>query len=187
MEVEVEVFARNAKNKGEAKEHRREGNVPCVIYSSGTVGQNGFIKKEAIETVIRNLEFGFLPTTVFILKDASGKKRKAIIKDIQYKVTTYAILHVDFLELIEDRKVNVKVPLQCLGTVDCVGVKAGGFLRQVLLHVPVRCLPKDIPTHFEVDVKDVDIRHTKRVADIAIPKGVVPLVKATDVVATVVK
>jgi large subunit ribosomal protein L25 len=187
MEVEMELFARDVKSKGQTKALRREGKIPCVVYSKGSVGENYTVASEAIEKVLRELEFGFLPTTVFVLKDKAGKKRKAIIKDIQYKVTSYDVLHIDFLELIADQPVNLKVPLQCLGTADCVGIKAGGFLRQVKIHIPVRCLPKNIPSHFEVDVKDVDIRQVKRVSDIRMPKDVVPLVKQQDVVATVVK
>ncbi|MDB6081280.1 MAG: rplY [Chlamydiia bacterium] len=187
MDVEVEVFSRDAKNKGEAKKLRREGYVPCVVYSAGAVGENYYIKKVAIDTVIRELEFGFLPTTVFVLKNQAGKQRRAIVKEIQYKVTSYDVSHVDFLELIADRKVNVKVPVQFQNVIDCVGVKAGGFLRQVLQHVQVRCLPKDIPTHFTIDVKDIDIRQARRVVDIAIPKEVISLIKPQDVVVTVVK
>src|SRR5438445_8839691 len=100
MEVEIEMFPRNAKNQGETKVLRREGKIPCVLYSKGAVGENGFVNKEAIDTVLRELEFGFLPTTVFSIKNKSGKNCKAIIKDITYKVTTYEVLHIDFMELI---------------------------------------------------------------------------------------
>ena len=187
MEVEIEIFPRSATNQGETKVLRREGKVPCVLYSKGAIGENGYVTKEAIETVLRELEFGFLPTTVFIIKDKSGKTRKAIIKDIDYKVTTYEVQHIDFLELVEDREIDIKVPVRCLGVIECVGVKAGGFLRQIKQHIAVRCLPKNIPSYFEIDVKDLDIRQVKRLKDIKLPKNVVPLVKPDDVVVTVVK
>lgn len=187
MEVEVEFFPRNAKNRGETKVLRREGKVPCVVYSKGAIGENGFVTKEAIDTVLRELEAGFLPTTVFSIKDKSGKTRKAIIKDIDYKVTTYEVQHIDFLELVADREISLKVPVRCLGVIECVGVKAGGFLRQIKQHIEVRCLPKNIPSHFEIDVKDLDIRQVKRLRDIKFPAKVLPLVKEDDVVVTVVK
>jgi len=187
MEVEVELIPRVIKSKGATKALRRQGTIPCVVYSKGTVGPNCAVSKVAIDTVLRELETGFLPTTIFILKDASGKKRRAIIKDIQYKVTTYEVEHIDFMELIDDVKIDVKVPLQCLGVIECVGIKAGGYLRQVKLHIPVRCFPKDIPSHFEVNVQDVDIRQTRRLSDVKIPARVIPLMKPEDVVVTIVK
>jgi large subunit ribosomal protein L25 len=187
MHPEVDFFPRPAKTKGETKKLRREGFIPCVVYSMGKPGLNIACKKVSIDTVLRELEFGFLPTTVFSLKDEKGKKIKAIVKDIQYEVTSYDVLHIDFLELNDAEKIEVKVPVRCLGVTDCAGCKAGGFLRQVLRHVPVRCLPKDIPSFFEIDVKDLEIWHKKRIQDLVMPKNVTPLLELTEVVATVIK
>lgn len=187
MEVEVELFERKAQSKGEAKKLRREEKIPVVVYSKGKDGQSAAITKESIDTVLRNLETGYLPTTIFILKDAKGKKRKAIVKDIQYKVTTYDVLHIDFLELTDDHPVEIKVPLECLGTMECVGVKAGGYLRQLSRHIKVRCLPRYIPSHFEIDVRDLDIRDVKKVSDIQFPKQILPLAPLNEVIATIAK
>jgi large subunit ribosomal protein L25 len=186
MEVEIEIFQRSAKNEGETKRLRRDGKVPVVIYSLGKVGQSCFIKKDDIDAVLRNLETGYLPTTVFMLKDGT-KKHKAIVKDIQYKVTNYEVNHIDFLQLVDDHKVDIKVPVECTGMQECVGVKAGGFLRQVMRHLPVRCLPKDIPSHFTIDIRDLEIHQAKRVKDLSLPPRVSPLVQPNDVVATVIK
>jgi large subunit ribosomal protein L25 len=187
MDVEIEFFPRKAQNRGETKALRRDGKVPCVLYSKGQIGQNGYVTKEAIDTVLREVETGFLPTTTFSIKDANGKKTRGIIKSIDYAVTTYDVLHIDFLELADDQMIDVKVPVVCTSQAECVGVKAGGFLRQTKQHIEVRCLPRNMPKFFEVDVKDVDIRQVKRVSDINIPKDVRPLIKPQDVVVTVVK
>lgn len=187
MEVEIEIFSRSAKNQGETKRLRREGKVPVVIYSRGKANENGYVNREDIDTVLRNLESGYLPTTVFLLKDKAGKKRKSIVKDIQYQVTSYDVNHIDFLELSENNNVDVKVPVEFTGAQECLGVKAGGFLRQVMRHVPVRCLPKHIPSHFTIDVKDLEIMHAKRIKDLALPSHVLPLVQPNDVIVTVIK
>ena len=188
MDVEIEISSRAAVNRGEAKRLRAEGKIPCLMYHRGSTGEIFWVQKAQIEAVLRELEFGFLPTTIFQLKDASGKKRRAIVKDIQYQVTSYDVLHIDFLELQNDQAVDVKVPVEFLNVAECVGIKAGGFLRPIRRHIPVRCLPKAIPTHFRIDVKNLDIRDVCRVSDlIALPAGVTLLVKPQDVVATVVK
>ncbi len=71
-----------------------------------------------------------MPTTVFTLSDGK-KERRAIIKDIQYHLTTYHVSHIDFEELVDNVPVSVKVPVNCIGVADCMGIKFGGFLRQV--------------------------------------------------------
>ena len=116
------------------------------------------------------MKSGHLPTTVFTLADGKTRAR-VIIKDIQYHLTTYNVSHIDFGELIDDVPVSVKVPVKCTGVADCVGVKLGGFLRQVVRHVKIECLPQRIPSEFMVDVKDLGIRQTKRLKDIKMPRG----------------
>jgi len=186
-EAEIAFFARTTSTKSAVKAARRNAQVPCIVYSQGQVGTVGLVSRIEIEAVLRKTETGFLPTTIFILKDQAGKSRRCIVKEIQYNPTTYQVTHLDFFELIPDRKVCVKVPLQCLGQAECVGIKAGGFLRQVKLHIPVSCLPKDIPSHFEVDVVNVDIRQVKCVSDLVCPKDVEFLLEPKEVVATIVK
>ncbi len=70
---------------------------------------------------------------------------------------------------------------------DCVGVKLGGVLRQVIRHVRVRCFPKDMPTFFELDISELGLKQSKRFSDIEIPKTVRPLVDLNEVVAVIVK
>jgi len=80
-------------------------------------------------------------------------------------------LHLDFEELKPDTVVSVKVPIECTGVVDCVGVKLGGVVRQVIRYVKVRCLPKNIPSVFQVDVKDLSINQSRRLNDLTTTDG----------------
>ena len=192
MQVELDIFERAKTSKdgvkqNSAKQLRRSGNIPVVIYSKGQPAKAAFVSKEAVDTVLREVEEGFLPTTTFNLKDESGKVSKALVKDIQYHVTTYAVLHIDFIELQKDHKIDVKVPIHCLGTVECVGVKGGGYIRQVMRHLPIRCLPQYIPYKFELDVKELDLRQAKRVEDLRLPEHVTTLIKPQEVIVSIVK
>ncbi len=110
-----------------------------------------------------------------------------ILKDIQYDPTNYSIIHLDFEELLDDVPVNVKVPIECTGVVDCTGVKLGGILRQVIRHLRVRCLPKDMPSFFQVDVKAMGIMDVKRLADLNIPQTVRPLADMNEVAVVIAK
>ncbi|MBS0656039.1 MAG: 50S ribosomal protein L25, partial [Verrucomicrobia bacterium] len=68
-----------------------------------------------------------------------------------------------------------------------VGVKAGGFLRSLMRHVKVRCLPAHIPSHFEIDVRNLNLNQVKRTSELAVPAHVQLLARPDDVIVTVVK
>lgn len=184
--MKLTVIERASTKKGETKQSRREGKIPAILYSAGRPNQQLMLDAAEFNVILRNMKPGHLPTTAFSLM-IHGKETRAIIKDIQYQLTTYRVSHIDFEELVEDVPVNVKVPIQCIGLADCVGIKLGGFLRQIIRHVKVECLPKHIPAEFVVDVKDLGIRQSKRLADIPIPKGVKPLAKMDEVVVVIAK
>lgn len=184
--MKLTATERASTKKGETKQIRREGKIPAILYSAGQPNQQITLDAAEFNAILRNMKPGHLPTTAFSLM-INGKEKKAIIKDIQYQLTTYRVSHIDFEELIEDVPVNVKVPIQCIGLADCAGIKLGGFLRQIVRHVKVECLPKHIPAEFVVDVKDLGIRQSKRLADISMPKGVKPLAKMDEVVVVIAK
>jgi len=184
--MKLNVAERAVVKKTETKQMRREGKVPAILYSSGRPNQQLVFEAAEFNALLRQMKPGHLPTTTFSLI-LGGKEKKAIIKDIQYHLTTYQVSHVDFEELVDDVPVSVKVPVQCIGVADCAGVKLGGFLRQVIRHVKVECLPKHIPAEFVIDVKDLGIKQSKRLADIPMPKGVRPLAKMDEVVVVIAK
>lgn len=187
MDQEIQISERSAKTKGEANKLRRELQIPVCIYSKGQAAASASCGQVAFQTIMRSLQPGFLPTTIFALKDAKGKTRRAIIKDIQYHPTTYEVLHLDFQELHDDTLVDVKVPIECLNQVDCTGVKLGGYLRSLIRHLKVRCLPKNIPSHFEIDVRDLGLNQYRYVSDLKMPKEVRSLVKPTEIIVSVLK
>jgi large subunit ribosomal protein L25 len=85
------------------------------------------------------------------------------------------------------QKVNVKVPVECTGVADCTGIKLGGFLRQVIRYVKVECDPHAIPSKFDIDVRDLGIKQTRRVSDIKLPQDVRPLAKLDEVLVVIAK
>ena len=184
--AQMSAEVRTSTKKSDTKQIRREGKIPGILYSAGKPNLQLTVSKDEMGAILRQMKPGHLGTTVFHLK-LDGKERKAIIKDIQYELTTYDVSHIDFEELFEDVPVSVKVPIQCIGIAECVGVKLGGFLRQIIRHVRVECLPKQIPTSFVIDVQDLGIKQSKKISDIAIPSGVKPLAKVDEVVVVVSK
>lgn len=185
--MKLNVIVRTAEKKSEAKRLRREGKIPSIVYEKGKAGKTIAVDRTEFGTILRKMEPGRLSTTIFELVDESGKKFRAIIKDIQYKVTNYEVSHIDFEELVEGTKVNVKIPIECTGMAESPGIKLGGVLRQVIRSLLVRCLPKDIPAFFQLSVNSLGPRESKRLSDLEIPSSIRPLANMKEVVAVVVK
>ena len=89
------------------------------------------------------------------LELASGKKFKAALQDIQFHPVTENILHVDFIELFDDKPVTMQVPVKITG--HSAGVRAGGVLVVNARKLQVRALPANLPDVIEVDITDLNI------------------------------
>lgn len=184
--MELTLAKREGIKKSDTKKIRREGNIPAIIYSQGKEGNVMVVDGPAMKKVLKKIVPGTLATTVFTLQ-GEGQGKKAVVKDIQYNITTYDVIHLDFVELMDKVPVEVKVPVMLVGVNECAGVKQGGFLRQVIRAFKVRCLPKDIPSFIEVDVKDLGMLAAIKLADVKIPNNVRPLIDLNEVVVVVGK
>ncbi|MCH9609146.1 MAG: 50S ribosomal protein L25 [Chlamydiales bacterium] len=172
--MKLNVTKRTTEKKSIAKQIRREGNIPAIIYSKGKVGTIVTVDGNEFKKILNKIPKGTLSSKVLTLV-LDGKETKVIVKDIHYHVTTYAILHLDFVELHDDVEVTLNIPVVCVGAADCQGVKLGGVLRQVIRQLKVKALPKNIPAQFDIDVQDLMLGGTKRLRDIKIPSGVTPV------------
>src|SRR5689334_17723318 len=108
--MKLTVTSRTGTKKSNVKEIRRQGNIPAILYSKSKPCETISIDGNEFSTILRELKQGRLPTTIFTLH-FGNKERRAIIKDIQYHLTTYRVTHLDFEELIDGVPVNVKVPI----------------------------------------------------------------------------
>lgn len=185
--MKLQLLKRTAEKKSESKQIRREGNIPAIIYVQGKPAEPITVKNSEMAAVLRNVQPGRLSTTILELVPESGKSRRVVIKDIQYHVTTYNVQHLDFQELHEKEKITLNIPIECTGIVDCVGIKLGGALRQVIRALRVSCLPKDIPNSFEVDIKEMGLGDVKRLSDLKIPNTIRPIANLKEVAITIVK
>jgi large subunit ribosomal protein L25 len=184
--MKLSVFSRAFGKKSELTKIRLEGGIPAVFYGSKRSAKNIFIKADEFQTILRNLKPGLLATTVFELSEGKESFR-AIIKDVQYHPVSYSVLHIDFFELEENSLLALNVPIQIAGVADCVGVKLGGFVRQVIRSLKVACLPKDMPTEFMLDITQLELTQSMRLSDIKIPSGVKPLAKMNEIAVVITK
>lgn len=185
--MKLQIVPRDSKKKSELTRVRLEDNIPAVIYNRGKESEPITINGSEWNAFFRTVPSGRLSSTVLTLVDQNGKVRRVVVKDIQYEITTYKVIHLDFEELHDDVKVSLRVPIECSGVVDCVGVKLGGVVRQVVRSLRVRCFPRDIPAFFDLDVRSMELFQAKRLADLNIPENVHPLTNLDTVAVVIVK
>ena len=184
--MEIRYTTRSTDRKKNLTTMRREGNIPAVLYVKGK-SQNITVIGDDYQAALRKMSKGSLPTTVFQLKDEEGNVTKAIVKDIQYHITSYRVVHLDFLELKEDTLISANVPIRLKNELHCSGVKLGGVLRPVIRNVKVRCLPRDLPAEFFIDVETLGMKQSRRLKDIDFPENVEPVANVEEVVVIVAK
>ena len=128
---------------------RNAGRVPCVLYG----GENPVhfsVEAKDLNPLV------YTPDALIVdLELASGKKFKAALQDIQFHPVTENILHVDFIELFDDKPVTMQVPVKITG--HSAGVRAGGVLVVNSRKLQVRALPANLPDVIEVDITDLNI------------------------------
>lgn len=144
--------------KKDAKKHRKEGKVPCVLY--GGKEQTHFIAEEKDFKKIL-----FTPEVYIINLNIDGKEISAILQDIQYHPVTDRILHVDFLEVLAGKPVTIAIPIQMEGTAP--GAIKGGRLLKKIRKITVKALVEDLPDQVVVDISKLDIGDKIRVKDLS--------------------
>ena len=105
--------------------------------------------------------------------DIDGKAEDVIVKDVQRHPAKAIILHMDFLRVSKNTKLQTRVPLHFINEDSCVGVKlGGGLIAHSMTELEIMCLPADLPEYLEVDMAEVELGQTLHISDIKLPKGV---------------
>jgi large subunit ribosomal protein L25 len=155
--ITIEGQLRTETGKKATHQLRSQGMVPGVIYG-GAQEVNFSAPVLAFKHLVYTPEFQVAEIKV------DGKSYRTILKDIQFDKVTDALNHIDFLELVEDRKVVATLPIRLTGT--SVGVKEGGKLVSKLKTLKVKALPKDLKESIEVDITNLALNANIRVEDV---------------------
>lgn len=161
--ITVKGQIRNELGSKHAKSARREGLVPCVLYSSSE-NVHFVIEPRSIRDLIYSPSFRTADL------DLDGKHFSAIVKDVQYHPLTEDILHIDFLALEANRPVKVNVPVAFKGV--SPGVKAGGKLQKSMQTVKVKTTPDKMVDILHLDISNLGLGQAIRVRDIEPVEGV---------------
>ncbi|MDR2185225.1 MAG: 50S ribosomal protein L25 [Treponema sp.] len=171
--------SRAAAGSRKARQIRRQGRIPAVIY--GRSGGSVSVDLDAVE--FGNKVKGISESTIVTL-DIDGETRQAFVKDTQRNIMNGTVLHVDFYEVESGIALRAKVSIHIQGTP--IGVREGGVLEFPLHEVEVECLPKDLPERIDVDISGLKVNQSIHVRDLALGDGV-RLISGGDQVVALVK
>ena len=184
--VILKADARETSGKSKAKDLRKKGVIPAVVYKGGKDAIKLQLAVRDLEQVIHTKAGENVIVTLKISgSDVKAKDKTVLIKEIQREPIKNRILHVDFNEISLTEALKVNVPLSAHG--EAVGVKIdGGTLEHVMWELQVECLPTDIPEKIEVEVSALKIGDAVYVKDIKVPEGV-KVLNDPELIAMIVK
>lgn len=158
LKGESRTIAERSSDQAKAlKAMRRQNRIPCVIYG----GEKNINFSVAFEDVRKLV---YTPHIYVVDLYIDGEKHNAILKELQFHPVKDTILHIDFLEINEEKPIVMNVPIKLNGLPE--GVKAGGKLMQARRSLKVKALYNVIPEHLDIDVTDLKLGKSKKVADL---------------------
>jgi len=144
----ISVKQRENVGKTSTRALRNQGKVPCVLY-----GGEKQVAFHAHENDFRKLVY--TPDVFIVELDIEGSKVKAIMQDIQFHPVTDKILHIDFLEISDDKAITVSIPVILNGL--AIGVRDGGNLMFRRRKIITRGFTVNLPNAIEINIEDVKI------------------------------
>ena len=158
--VTIEGQLRTEFGKKATRQVRSQEAVPAVIYG-GAQEINFSASAKAFKPLVYTAEFQVAEVKI------GDKTYKTILKDLQFDKVTDTLIHVDLLELVDDKKVIATLPLKYTG--NSAGVKDGGKLVIKMKSVKVKTLPKFLKEFIEVDITNLKLNENLRIEDINAP------------------
>ncbi len=155
--ITIEGQLRTEMGKKATRQLRSQGLVPGVIYG-GAKDISFATSAKAFKPLVYTPDFQLAEIKL------NGQTHKCILKDLQFDKVDESLLHVDFLELVEDKKVIDNLPLKLTGTP--AGVKAGGKLTVKMKTLKVKTFPKYLKENIEVDITSLELNGNIRVEDV---------------------
>jgi len=159
----MKTFSINAKKRTElgkksTKALRTQQQVPCVLY-----GGDEIIHFYAHENDFRKIIY---TNQVYLSElNIDGKNYKGVIKDMQFHPVNDNVLHIDFMQVYDDKPVVTSLPIELTGT--SVGILAGGKLRLRRRYLKVKGLVKDMPEFLSIDITDINIGSVIKIGDLS--------------------
>ena len=175
-EINLEVVNREKIGKSNSKNLRNDGKIPAIIY--GDKKESNYIFLEYLDIMKEMSKTGFF-STVFNL-NINKKKIKVLPREVQTDPLNNKPIHIDFLRVTPESKINISVPIIFFNEDESPGLKSGGVLNTVRRDIDLICKIKNIPEKLEANLKNLEIGSVVHMSDIILPEGVLPVIADRD-------
>lgn len=172
--------ARAGSGKGAARQARRDGKVPGIVYGDG---KEPVAIQFEFNKLLTTLRAGRFMSTLWNLKVEGQDDVRVICRGVQRDVVKDLPIHIDFMRLRRTSKVNLFIPVEFVNHDKAPGLKRGGTLVTVRNEVELIVTAGDIPDHVTVDLEGRNIGDTIHISDVTLPEGVKPTIDRDFVIA----
>jgi large subunit ribosomal protein L25 len=173
---------RTGTGKGAARQARREGNVPGIVYGGG---QDPVAININYNTLLKRIKKGRFLSTLFNLKVEGQDDTRVICRSVQRDVVRDLPTHVDFMRLRQTSRINLFIHVTFINHEAAPGLKRGGTLTVVRPEVELEVTAGDIPDHITVDLAGRNIGDVIHIGDVVLPEGAVPTIGRNFVIANI--
>ncbi|MBO6602041.1 MULTISPECIES: 50S ribosomal protein L25/general stress protein Ctc [Paracoccaceae] len=160
--------ARTGTGKGAARQARREGKVPGIVYGGGV---DPLPINIPFNELLKRLRSGRFLSTLFNMKVEGQDDVRVICRNVQRDVVKDLPTHVDFMRLRRTSRINLFIPVEFINEEDAPGLKRGGVLTVVRPEVELMVTASDIPEKLVVDLTGLNIGDTVTISAISLPEG----------------
>ena len=168
---DLHAEVRPGSGKGAARQARREGFVPGIVYGGGIDPLPVQLK---FSYLLKRLKQGRFLSTLFNLKIEGQDEMRVICRSIQKHVVKDVPIHVDFMRLRRASQINLFIPVRFINEEESPGLKRGGVLTVVRGEVDLIVNAGDIPSEIIADVAGLDVGDVVTIDDIGLPEGTRP-------------
>ena len=180
-EIIIRATAREGRGKNDSRRARRNGQVPVTIYGGATEAVSALAPLSELAAILRS-DTG--RNTIFTVDIDGVEATEVMFADRQIDPVRSRLVHADFKRLVKGEKIEATVPLRLIG--EPFGVREeAGMLEQLVREVEIRCQPRDIPEHIDVDVSNLKVHDVLHVSDIPVAEGIEILEEPDTAIATV--
>jgi large subunit ribosomal protein L25 len=178
--VKLVVRKRRGTGKGTARQLRRAGQLPAVVYGNGTTVTIALDEKDLLS--IQQSEAGENAILDFIIEGDAPETCQAILREVQIDPVSRAPLHADFYRVDMRKTLTVSVPLEFINEPHNLLQSANAVLTHLWREVEVACLPQDIPDGITVDLAHLQPGGTVKASALVLPPGVTLVLDPEEVI-----
>ena len=180
-DIVVKAQAREGRGKNDARRARRDGQVPVVIYGGQGESVAALAQLSELAAILRS-DTG--RNTIFTVDVEGVGASEVMFADRQIDPVRMRLIHADFKRLVKGEKIEATVPLRLVG--EAIGVREqSGVLEQIVRNIDIRCEPREIPEHIDIDVTNLGVHDVLHVSDIPVAAGIEILESPDTVIATI--